>query len=211
MNIQKLNKNWVALGQKYCQDFTLLNSIGRKLEKRYLETNRHYHNLKHIEVMLDLAKENEVAITDFDEVLFAIWFHVVVYKSRSKRNEKKSAKFALKSLKKFNFRELNKNKIYQLILSTKEHKIIVDKDLDNAFLLDFDLFILGQDWEVYQKYTQQIRKEYKLYPDFLYKPARKKVLANFLNRKKLYFTKKFQHLFEEKARENLQKELEQYF
>ena len=70
-------------------------------------------------------------------------------------------------------------------------------------MLDFDLAILGQDWGIYESYTQNIRKEYKLYPDFLNNPSRKKVLENFLNRKMLFFTEKHQDLFEEKARGNL--------
>ena len=207
MNNGDLNKNWLELGQKYCQDFSLLNTIGRKIHKRYSEKNRHYHNLNHIEFMLNLAKENEASLTDYDEVLFAIWFHDVIYKSRSKSNEDKSAKFALKNLEKFNSKELKKDKISKLILSTKKHQIIVNEDVDNAYILDFDLAILGQDWAVYQDYIQKIRKEYKMYPSFMYRPARKKVLQSFLDRENLYFTEKYQHLFEEKARENILKEL----
>ncbi|QNM87111.1 hypothetical protein H9W90_11545 [Polaribacter pectinis] len=160
--------------------------------------------------MLNLAKENEAFINDLDEVLFAIWFHDIIYKSRSKRNEKRSAKYALKKLKKFNFKELKKDKISNLILSTQKHKIIVDEDLDNAFLLDFDLAILGQNWDLYEDYTQKIRKEYRMFPNFLYIPARKKVLQGFLNREKLFFTEKYQDLFEQQARENLLKELNSY-
>ncbi|QOD62480.1 hypothetical protein H9I45_10320 [Polaribacter haliotis] len=160
--------------------------------------------------MLNLAKENEELINDFDELLFAIWFHDIIYKSRSKRNEKRSAKYALKKLKNFNLKELKKDKISKLILSTKKHKILVKGDLDNAYLLDFDLAIFGQDWEVYQTYTQKIRKEYKMFPNFLYRPARKKVLQGFLDREKLYFTEKYKNLFEEQARENLQRELNLY-
>ncbi|WP_228454858.1 HD domain-containing protein [Polaribacter haliotis] len=210
MNTINLHKNWLELGQKYCQDFTLLNAVGRKIKKRYSERNRHYHNLNHIEFMLNLAKENEELINDFDELLFAIWFHDIIYKSRSKRNEKRSAKYALKKLKNFNLKELKKDKISKLILSTKKHKILVKGDLDNAYLLDFDLAIFGQDWEVYQTYTQKIRKEYKMFPNFLYRPARKKVLQGFLDREKLYFTEKYKNLFEEQARENLQRELNLY-
>ncbi|QTE24505.1 hypothetical protein J3359_11350 [Polaribacter cellanae] len=160
--------------------------------------------------MLNLAKENRAAIKDFDALLFAIWFHDIIYKSRSKRNEKKSAKYAVKRLKNFNLKELKRNKIYKLILSTKKHKILVKTDLDNAFLLDFDLAIFGQDWNVYEAYTQKIRKEYKMFPNFLYRPARKKVLQGFLDRETLYFTEKYKNLFEKQARENLQRELNLY-
>ncbi|WP_299668286.1 hypothetical protein [uncultured Polaribacter sp.] len=207
MDVKNLQKDWLELGQKYCQDLLFLNATWKKIEKRYGERNRHYHTLAHIECMLTLAKENKTAINDFDEVLFSIWFHDIIYKSRSKKNEEKSVKFAEKVLKKFNLKELKQEKVSQLILSTKAHKIIADKDIDNSFLLDFDLAILAQNWGIYEDYTQKIRKEYKMFPNFMYIPSRKKVLESFLNREKLYFTEKYQNLFEEKARKNLQKEL----
>jgi predicted metal-dependent HD superfamily phosphohydrolase len=40
--------------------------------------------------------------------------------------------------------------------------------------LDADLSILGKDLDTYLAYTKMIRKEYSIYPDFLYKPGRKK-------------------------------------
>ncbi|WP_246034801.1 HD domain-containing protein [Polaribacter aestuariivivens] len=210
MDTKELYKDWIALSEKYCQDLSILNKISLKIKKKYSERNRHYHNLEHINTMLNLAKENASEIKNLDEVLFAIWFHDIIYKARSKKNEARSAKFAKKNLQKHLFKELDIHKISQLILSTKKHKIIIDDDLDNAFLLDFDLCILGQNWKVYEAYTQKIRKEYKLYPDFLYVPARKKVLQDFLNREKLFFTEKYQQLFEAKARENIQKEINLY-
>jgi predicted metal-dependent HD superfamily phosphohydrolase len=74
-------------------------------------------------------------------------------------------------------------------------------------MLDFDLSILGQDWEIYEAYIQNIRKEYKLYPDFLYNPSRRKILENFLKRKSLFFTEKYQDILEDKARVNLIREI----
>jgi len=207
LTIKELHKNWLELGQKYCYDLSFLESIWQKIEKNYSSQSRYYHNLHHIQSMINLAYENSSEIKDFDELLFAIWFHDIIYSSTSKKNEEKSANFFDELLKGFNFKELKKEKIYQLIMSTKAHKILVEKDSDNSFLLDFDLSILGQNWNIYQKYIQDIRKEYKIYPDFLYNPSRKKVLESFLGREKLYFTKKYQNLFEKVARENLQKEL----
>ncbi len=207
MNREELHRSWLELGQKYCQDIPFLESIWTIIEKNYSSRNRYYHNLNHIQAMLNLANENSAEIKDFDEMLFAIWFHDIIYKPTSKENEKKSAEFSGELLKGFSFNELKKEKIYDLILSTKAHKILVKSDIDNSFLLDFDLSILGQHCDVYQKYIQDIRKEYHIYPDFLYKPGRKKVLESFLRREKLYFTEKYQNIFETIARENLQKEL----
>ncbi|WP_298779667.1 hypothetical protein [uncultured Polaribacter sp.] len=207
MKSDKLYKNWIELGKKHCQDHQLLNFYWNKIKKNYSEKKRYYHNLSHIESMLLKAVENKNQLVDYDEILFAIWFHDIIYKATSKKNEEKSADFAKSTLKKITKGILNIDKVYQLIISTKSHKIILEEGNDNGFLLDFDLSILGQNWSVYKNYIQQIRKEYSMYPDFLYKPGRKKVLKHFLNRKNLFFTEKYQCLFEEKARQNLLKEL----
>lgn len=210
MNTKELYKSWIQLAEKYCRNLTVLNNISLKIKNKYSEKNRHYHNLYHIDVMLKLANENASEIKDLDEVLFAIWFHDIIYKSRSRKNEKRSAKYLNKILKKANFKGLKNHKIYQLIISTQKHQILDDTDLDNAFLLDFDLSILGQKWDIYLDYTENIRKEYRMFPNFLYIPARKKILQGFLNRETLFFTKKYKALYETQARENLQKELDLY-
>lgn len=74
--------------------------------------------------------------------------------------------------------------------------------------MDLDLSILGTDWETYKKYTQNIRKEYAIYPNFLYKYVRKKVLQHFLECETLFFTERYKINFETKAIKNLRKEIE---
>lgn len=208
MNTRFLHKDWIDLSQNYFDNDEVIQSLWNAILTKYTSKSRYYHNLRHISSMLALAKENKSQIVDYDEVLFAIWFHDIIYKSTSKKNEEKSADFAKKALEKCTHKNINIDKIYQLIISTKSHKIILNDTNDNAFLLDFDLSILGQSWNIYESYIQKIRKEYEIYPDFLYNPGRKKVLQHFLNRKSLYFTEKYQNLLETKARENLKKELE---
>ncbi|MTE26990.1 hypothetical protein F1003_08645 [Winogradskyella sp. ZXX205] len=157
--------------------------------------------------MLSQAEDFKSHIEDYDVLVFAIWYHDIIYKSTKKDNEVKSALFAKKALKSLNFNEKRIENIENLIISTKKHQIILDENDDNAYLLDFDSSILGSDWKTYQNYTQQIRKEYKIYPEFMYKPGRKKVLQHFLERETLYFTEVYQDKFETQARENIIKEL----
>ena len=203
-----IKSQWFSLASEYTKDDFLINSLWLEISKHYSEKNRYYHTLSHIQNMLLQAKSFEDKIVDFDALLFAIWYHDIIYKSTKKDNEEKSALFAKKSLKSLNFEENRLINIQNLILSTKKHFLILDKNMDNAYLLDFDLSILGSDWDTYRNYTIQIRKEYKIYPDFMYKPGRKKVLQHFLERETLYFTKAYQATNENRARENLKKELE---
>lgn len=207
MEIELLKRDWLKLGEKYFEDINFEKKIGKQIIKKYSEKNRYYHNLNHISSMLDLADENQSEIVNYDEVLFAIWFHDIIYKATSKKNEEKSADFANSTLKEGLKIELDINKVYNLIISTKKHQILLDENNDNAFLLDFDLSILAANWNEYEYYIQNIRKEYKIYPYFVYNPARKKVLESFVKREQLYFTKKYQELFEVKARQNLAREI----
>lgn len=67
--------------------------------------------------------------------------------------------------------------------------------------------ILGTAREGYETYCGQIRREYGLFPDMLYKPGRLKVLRRFLEMPSIYRTSHFQFLLEMQARENLQAEI----
>ncbi len=60
----------------------------------------------------------------------------------------------------------------------------------------------------YNDYARQVRQEYSLYPDMIYKPGRRKVLRHFLAMPKIFKTDIFFELYEESARRNLQREME---
>ncbi|QXP61860.1 hypothetical protein H0I26_02195 [Olleya sp. HaHaR_3_96] len=157
--------------------------------------------------MLKQLDQIQTKIEDLDSLRFAIWYHDIIYKSTKKDNEEKSALFALKRLKRVNFKPERAQSVEHLILSTKKHNILVTQNNDNAVLLDLDLSILGTDWNTYKKYISNIRKEYKIYPDFMYNPGRKKVLHHFLERENLYFTEHYKKQYEQQARENLSREI----
>ena len=205
--INWLKIEWQNLASKYCNT-TLAEELWTEIETNYTNKTRHYHNLTHIYNMLLQAETYKTEIKDLDALQFAIWYHDIVYKSSKKDNEEKSALLTEKRLKSINFDLKRIENIKKLIISTKKHELDLNKNQDNAYLLDLDLSILGSDWDTYQKYISNIRKEYKIYPDFLYNPGRKKVLKHFLDRKTLYFTYSFRDQYEIQARENLKKEIE---
>ena len=86
--------------------------------------------------------------------------------------------------------ELCKNQI----LATKSH--IKSTDRDTNYLTDADLSVLGQNWQTYSLYYKNVRKEYSIYPDFVYNPGRKKVLNHFLSMDKIFKTDFFYKKFE---------------
>ncbi len=173
------------------------------LQKSYQEKKRFYHNLNHIEDMLSSFSSYKAQIDKPEEILFALFYHDIIYKATSNKNELKSAQYALKILP-HNI-SMNKDFIFEAIISTQKH---LSENFSIQWLLDFDLKILGSDSEIYEDYVQQIRKEYAIYPDFLYKPGRKKALEHFLYRDQIYFTQVFYEKYEKQARENILREIE---
>ncbi|WP_281846296.1 HD domain-containing protein [Olleya namhaensis] len=204
--INWLKSEWHLLTKNYCNS-TLAESLWAEIESQYIIKNRHYHNLSHIFNMLKQLDETQTKIKDLDSLKFAIWYHDIIYKSTNKNNEEKSALFALNRLKKIDFNLKRAQNVQELILSTKKHTIIKTQNNDNAVLLDLDLSILGTDWNTYKKYISNIRKEYKIYPNFMYNPGRKKMLNHFLERETLYFTEHNKEQYEAQARENLNREI----
>ncbi|MEP1487830.1 MAG: hypothetical protein ABJK28_05345 [Algibacter sp.] len=205
--IVRLKKQWHHLAVKFTNDSGLIDVLWNEIEKQYTLKIRHYHNLSHISSMLHQAESAKNSIVNYDAFLLSIWYHDIIYKPTKKDNEEKSANFAQKRLKTLSFDKKTTETIQKLIVSTKKHEIISSSNNDNALLLDIDLSILGSDWKIYQNYIENIRKEYAIYPNFMYKKGRKKVLMHFLERETLYFTDIYQDKHESQARENLLKEI----
>lgn len=173
------------------------------LEQVYSVKSRHYHNLNHLKEMIALY-DNYYAQLQFPlEVLYSIFYHDYVYKVTRKDNELKSAKHALSILPLHT--TLNNQLVYDMICATQLHEY--NENEDTNWLIDFDLKILSKEWEDYKVYCDQIRKEYKIYPNIVYKPGRKKALQHFLKNPSIYQTEVFKSNFEDIARANIQKEI----
>jgi predicted metal-dependent HD superfamily phosphohydrolase len=173
------------------------------LQKAYSGKSRRYHNLTHIKDMILSFEMYSDQLRNPDEILFSIFYHDYVYKSSKKDNELKSAEYALSILpENISF---DKQLVFDAICATQQHQHNNVEDIN--WLIDFDLKILARDWNEYQIYFDQIRKEYKIYPDFLYKPGRAKALKHFLENEFIFQTYEFRGLYEEKARMNIEKEI----
>ena len=205
--IQWLNNEWNTLASNYSEDEELISTYWNEIETHYNSKSRHYHNLSHIYNMLFQIEALKSSIINYDLCRFTIWYHDIIYKSTKKNNELKSAEFAKNRLKFLDLGEKSIEIVQKQIKSTQKHELVLKENDDNAYVLDLDLSILGTNWDTYKKYTNDIRKEYAIYPDFMYRPGRKKVLAHFINRDTLFFTDYFRNKYENQARENLKREI----
>lgn len=205
IDLKNLKNRWYNLTLNYTSDLVLIEELWVEIVKNYSAKSRHYHNLDHLEYMLRFAFEYKSEITDFNTLLFSIFYHDIIYNAKRSDNELKSAQLASDRLNRLGLKSDQINTCYEQILATKEHADGVE--IDTQFLLDFDLAILGDEPEKYVEYTKKIRKEYAIYPDFMYNRGRRKVLRHFLGMDSIFKTNEFKINFEERARENLRIEL----
>lgn len=185
-------------------DASRTDTLWQDLEQAYSGKSRHYHNLKHLEEMITQYDKYHSQLTFPVEVLYAIFYHDYIYKATSKENELKSAELAISILPEN--ANINATLVFDMIVATKLHEHNSEEDIN--WLIDFDLKILSKEWKEYEVYFKQIRKEYKIYPDLLYNPGRKKALQHFLENEFIFQTETFRTQFEKQARENILKEIQ---
>lgn len=200
-----LKDRFESLCLNFTKDKILIEKFWFEIEKKYSGRSRYYHNLQHLENMFEEIDAVRNQIEKFDNISFSIFYHDVIYDPTSKLNEEKSADIAKERLEILGVNNNDIQRIYEQISATKSHQ--KSEDEDTNFLLDADLSILGKSSEAYSGYTKQIRKEYSIYPDFLYKPGRKKVLQHFLELESIFKTEYFRNKYEIQARENIEFEL----
>ena len=145
-------------------------------------------------------------INSWNTILFTLFYHDVIYNSLKSNNEEKSAEFAIKRMQLLSVPEEIIKRCGNQILATKHHK--VSEDTDTNYFTDADLAILGSNWETYEQYYKNVRKEYAVYPSLVYNPGRKKALKHFLTMDNIFKTEYFHQKFEKAARENIQREID---
>jgi predicted metal-dependent HD superfamily phosphohydrolase len=142
-----------------------------------------------------------------ETVEFAIWFHDVIYDTRLKDNERRSAEWARRAMVAMLVDERHIPPVMECVAATEKHEVISPRIADLPLFLDMDMAILGAKKPVYDQYSHLIRTEYSWAPIEEYRFARGKVLQDFLDRPALYFTTAMASHFEYQARQNLQSEL----
>ncbi len=189
----------------YTNDLLNIENHWAQLVAQYTFKGRHYHNLAHLQHISNELVPLKQQFSDWNALVFALLYHDVIYSATASDNEAQSTVFATKILKSLAVPDVTLNLCEQMILATKTHEYSPNEEI-NLFV-DADLAILGQDWSVYQSYFQNVRKEYDIYPDLLYKPGRVKVLKKNLTMPNIYKTKMFMDRYEQAARSNIQKEI----
>lgn len=200
------------LRQRFYNSFSKLMSVPQveslfnDLAKNYNEKSRKYHNLNHISACFKHFDSISEKLDSPHLVETALWFHDVIYNPLKSNNELKSAQYALDVLQATSLSTHELEEIYSHILSTIHPS--QPSSLDQKYLIDIDLSILAADTKSYGQYKELVRQEYSFVPNLLYKRGRKKLLNSLLLQNRLYHSDHFFEIWEDKARNNLQQELE---
>jgi predicted metal-dependent HD superfamily phosphohydrolase len=202
-----LEATFKSLVNQYTEDPKLVEDLWLEVIENYSDRNRHYHNLDHLTQLLQQLLPFKTKVENWDAILFATYYHDIIYDVLRNNNEENSAAYASERLTILKVPAQQIELCSQHILTTKSHSS--SDSSDTNLFTDADLSILGSNWETYDHYCQKIRKEYAIYPDLLYKPGRKKVLQHFLAVSRIFKTEPFYSQFEERARQNIAKELRQ--
>lgn len=182
---------------------TGFSKLRESLIARYNEPHRFYHNIFHINDMLNLAAGIMHYSPNSSVTNLSIWYHDAIYDPTKTDNEEKSAELAIEELKdKITSEELDE--VVAGILLTKHQfsSTLLAKHM--SIIIDADLYILSHDW-CYTAYAKAIRKEYAHVTDAQYIEGRKTFLTKMLKRNQYY------NFFQDrapKARQNMNMELE---
>lgn len=201
-----LRSTFFALLRHYTNDVHLAADLWQEIEVHYSSGARYYHNLNHLSTLLQQLQAVRNELADWNMVLFTLFYHDIVYDVMKTENEEQSALLAAVRMQQLGIDPVSIERCKIQILATKHH--LNHTDSDTNYFTDADLSVLGQDWDAYNAYAENVRKEYAIYPDELYLPGRKKVLTHFLDMSRIYKTDYFFDRLEQCAKQNLRKELE---
>ncbi len=192
---------WSALGRPAPA------GLQAELMTAWSESHRHYHDQRHLRECLALWTRWREHSPRAGEVAIALWFHDAIYDPQAKvagSNELNSAAWAARSLVRAGADSDTAQRVHDLVMATQhDAPAALGASLDARLLVDIDLSILGSPAERFERYDQDVRKEYAWVPGFRYQEARAQVLQSFLDRPRLYHGEHAVALLEGQARINL--------
>jgi predicted metal-dependent HD superfamily phosphohydrolase len=204
--LPNMTARWHGLTAPLLADVARREAVFQELAAAYQGSDRHYHTLQHLDNLLTCLAA--APLHDAVVVQLAVWFHDVVYQSLRSDNEARSADRARAFLQETSLEPARQQRVAFLIERTADHtQPQPSDDADLLWFLDADLSILGAPEEAYWEYARQVRREYRLVPDLLYRPGRRQVLAKMLAAPTLFRTPTLHAELEGPARRNLAAEI----
>jgi predicted metal-dependent HD superfamily phosphohydrolase len=172
----------------------------------YAHPPRAYHNLGHIDQVLQELDGAAMLAEDPDVVEFSVWMHDCVYYPLRSDNEDRSADAAAMIAGLLGCAAGFVERARACIHATRHSK--TPGRGDPALVADLDLTILGEEAGVYDAYRRAIRREYGFVDDDQFIPGRRAFVQRMLDKERIYATPHFRRRLEDAARANLYRELD---
>lgn len=90
-SIETLKSSWESTLQPFEVEPRLTQKLFLDLVRAYSSVGWFYHTLEHIQHTLEAIKQLRFLAVNFPTIQLAAWFHDVIYDSKAKDNEQKSA------------------------------------------------------------------------------------------------------------------------
>jgi predicted metal-dependent HD superfamily phosphohydrolase len=199
MNLQySFHLLWKRLGL----DWTEERSAYREIAIRWHEAHRAHHTFGYLEFLLkEFDRLGRAVSHQPDLVRFALWFRHAVCEPAGRTNEAQSADIAARLLFGSGGERLVPT-VRRLILITRHGDI--PESLDEEFMADTDLAILGQAPEKFDAVEKNLwveARQFMTEPEF--RRRRVEYLKQFHNVPSIYWTDQFRKRYQRQARFNL--------
>lgn len=165
------------------------------------EPQRHYHDQRHLAECLAHWAAWRSQAEHPGELGLATWYHDAVYDPQAKDNERRSADWAVRTLRAAGLGDAVAQRVDALVMATCH--AAPARSADERLLSDIDLAVLGAPPARFADYDRAIRHEYAWVPEALYREKRREVLQQFLQRPRIYQTPPAFQALEAQARANL--------
>ena len=179
------------LGRKSGIEPAIVDDVWATLATRYGEDHRAYHNLAHVDNMLDHLDACQ-DVENREAVARAIWFHDVICDPQSSSNEADSAILFRKLLgSSFDLAFVDEVARLIMVSDPRSDRLV---DFAGELMADLDLLTLGVDRAGYNAYARSIRQEYAFVPTDAFAKGRVAVMERLLDQDTIYQTPLFAHL-----------------
>ena len=183
-------------------------SLWEAIRQAYSHPGRAYHDLQHIEEVLEKYDEvaRDVGWKHPAEVFVALLFHDFVYIPGRFDNEERSANVAVNSLKEAGFGDLDTGYIQRLILLTARHGRLEAAKMteEEALFVDCDMSIIGADARRFAEYDDGIRAEYSQMEREVFNAGRRAFVQRLFGSSSIFLSEYFRQRLEAAARSNLE-------
>ncbi len=180
-------------------------------EAAYRSPGRGYHDWAHVLNCVEQLRTLPIAAPR--AAFMAILFHDAVYVAGAADNERRSAALAEEVLTaRCTLPDDELRSVKRMILATRDHHALGSQlTTDEQTMLDVDLSILGAPWEEYEAYARGVRQEYvpAVTTAGRFRIGRGQFLSGMLRRPHLFLTPEARRRWDDRARANMQRELEE--